>query len=208
MATRSAQIVRPYVAFSMLQPVMTVPSAVSSAARARTRRRCVLAFQGRRRANQIDIARLVAHPARPKAAIASHPPVTFLADRVLAPAVEAGSAVGLRRRTPVVGQQPERVVAPHAIDDVRDARDLEQPRGQRLHFEIRVARLGGCGARPMSHGIEPHRRGLVADDIRATVLLAGEHRRELSGNRKEIGLVPFVDVHQGHRETSFMRGGQ
>src|SRR5438270_7493558 len=32
MATRSAQIVRPYVAFSMLQPVTTVPSAVSSAA--------------------------------------------------------------------------------------------------------------------------------------------------------------------------------
>src|SRR3954469_22984585 len=31
-ATRSAQMVRPYVAFSMLQPVMIIPSAVSSAA--------------------------------------------------------------------------------------------------------------------------------------------------------------------------------
>src|SRR4051794_21175606 len=45
MATRSAHIVRPYVAFSMLQPVMIVPSTASRAAPTLNPENCARAFR-------------------------------------------------------------------------------------------------------------------------------------------------------------------
>src|SRR5438105_8730077 len=73
-ATRSAQIVSPYVAFSTLQPVITAPSAVSSAAPTLNCEKVATACSRARRARSTSASELTNDPLQERNELSPDPP--------------------------------------------------------------------------------------------------------------------------------------
>ena len=80
--------------------------------------------------DQIDLAAAIADAARPEPAVLAAP-VAFGAADVLDAAIEPGAAIGLDAGAAIVEQQPHPVGLADAVDDVGDAGDLIELRGQR-----------------------------------------------------------------------------
>src|SRR6185436_1144279 len=108
------------------------------------------------RVDQVDFAGSVADAPWPQSPIALAAVALGAAD-VDDAAVEAGAAVAFDAGAALVEQTPHRIGPLHAVDDVGDARDLVEARGQHLDIRVAMAQLGGGGAVPVAHRIEPQR---------------------------------------------------
>ena len=158
--------------------------------------------------DQIDVARPIAEPPRAEAAIAADTAVACDTADVLAAPFEAGPAVRFERRALAVDQQPLRVWTAYAVHHVRDARDLKQLGGERLHFRVRMTRLSRRRVGPVTHGVKAQRLRLVTNGLGAAVALPGDHRLELTREREKGGVLPLEDVDRRHRQAAAIRVGQ
>ena len=190
----------------MLQPVMTVPSAVSSAAPTLKCEKAASACSRARRAaaDEIDLAGRIAQRGAARAA-----------DRGLRRSPSARPTSLTRRskpvrrsasmlRAPIVEQQAHARRPAHAVDDVGDARDLVQaarsapaPRDRAWH------RSAAVGVGPVAHGVEAQRLRFVADHLGAPVLLADQQRLEL--RRRARGTPPRVPARRRRATTDRRR---
>ena len=179
----------------MLQPVTIVPSAVSSAAPTLKLREAPRPHArgrvGRRSTRSTSPARSRSRRGPSRRSLL--PAIAFGPTQFDDPAIEAGAAVGLDARAALVEHQADGILAADAVDDMGDARDLVEPRGQHLDFGVAVALLGGGGVVPVAHGVEAQRMRFVADHLGAPVLLADEERLEVRRQRQELRFVPFAD---------------
>ncbi len=159
------------------------------------------------RRDKVAVARSSPQTPRPEPPVVAAS-VAFLPAHIRDAALEPASPIGLDPCAAIVQQQPQRIGAAHAVDDVCHTGDLIEPRGQRLNIRIRVTGFSRRGARPVAHRIETVRRRLVADDVRPAVLLPGHDGGELARYRQKRVLLAFSHFNHRDRETTFMRAGQ
>ena len=147
-----------------------------------------------RGSDQIDTGGPIAQPPRAEAAIAVGTAVACGTADVLAAPFEADPAVRFDPRALSVDQRPLGVRTAYAVHHVRDARNLKQLGGERLHFRVRVTRLSRRHVGPMTHGVKAQRLRLVANGLGAAVALPRDHRLEVTREREKGSFLPYENV--------------